>query len=135
MRPRSIVSLTLLLSTFIGVTGCSQTYFVNCTSAPPPKQARRWGIFAIHPRPLQQAIDAEGNVWIASYVDSTVIAMNSAGTVLHTYNTPRPADSVVIDAAEDLWLTNQGDNSVTRMSAAVRSSAPSPWAKPGCGCC
>jgi sugar lactone lactonase YvrE len=114
---RPFVSLALLLTASIGVTGCSQTDFVKCTGTPPPQAGETLGIFAIHPGPLQQAIDAEGNVWIASYVDSTVIAMNSAGTVLHTYRTPYPADSVTIDAARDLWLTNQDDNSVTKISA------------------
>ena len=90
MGQRSFVSLALILTASMSVTGCSETKFVVCAGTPPPNAGETLGIFATHPRPLQHAINADGNVWIASYVDSTVIAMNSAGTVLHTYNTPFP---------------------------------------------
>jgi sugar lactone lactonase YvrE len=97
----------VILSSFLMLmmTGCAKT----------PKVT---GTYPTNRGPLQQAIDASDNIWIASLTDKTVIEMNPAGSIVKTFNMTLAPDCAVIDSAGYIWVCNQNNDSVTRITPA-----------------
>ncbi len=77
------------------------------------------GTYTIDPQPLQQAVDASGNVWIASAPNKTVTALTPTGAVLHHYTMAIAPDCAVVDNAGFVWLCNQSVNSVSKINPAT----------------
>jgi sugar lactone lactonase YvrE len=74
------------------------------------------GTFPIDPQPLQNAIDAAGNMWVTSAVTSTVVELSPTGTVLNRFHMAIPPDCSVIDQAGFIWLCNQNVDSISKMN-------------------
>ncbi len=74
------------------------------------------GTFAAGTGPLQQSIDAQGNIWVASLADSKVREISPLGTVLNTFSMADAPDCAVVDGAGNIWLCNQSLNKVTVIS-------------------
>jgi sugar lactone lactonase YvrE len=107
------VSVSARVTSDAGVVNVGTVTFGGLVLAP---AGTPLGTFPVNPQPLQQSIDASGNVWIASSVNNTVIQMSPSGSILHTYSTPLPPDCVVIDGSGNLWVCYQNNNSVAKMT-------------------
>ena len=69
------------------------------------------GTFVTGSQPLQQSIDAAGNIWVASAPLSEVRELSPTGATLNTFSMATPPDCAVVDGAGDIWLCNQAAKS------------------------
>jgi streptogramin lyase len=73
------------------------------------------GTYPFSQSPLTNDVDASGNVWIGGN-QQNVVALSPNGSVLHSYTLSLEAACAVPDAAGFIWVCNQTNNTVTKMT-------------------
>ena len=66
--------------------------------------------------PVNIAIDAIGNFWIANISGNNVIKLSSSGSIIGYYPVGNQPACITIDASGNVWVVNVGDNTVTAMT-------------------
>ncbi|HEX8436479.1 kelch repeat-containing protein [Archangium sp.] len=65
------------------------------------------------------AVDGEGDIWAACYLNNRLLRFNSAGTFLGSYPTAAGTLGVAIANDNTIWTANQNSNTVTRVHPGV----------------
>lgn len=103
------------------ISSCQRYYngsYWNCYNSSLVPIPTVLGKFPIGNGPLQNAIDANNNFWVASAADDAVYVYNQLGQQIHKFGSMTYApDCTVIDGYGYIWLCDQDSNKVTKMKS------------------
>ena len=101
----------------VWVTGYSYSHTSYVTGLSPTGSIiNNYSIGGSTVNPVNIAIDAIGNFWIANISGNNVIKLSSSGSIIGYYPVGNQPACITIDASGNVWVVNVGDNTVTAMT-------------------
>ncbi|MCL5276471.1 MAG: fibronectin type III domain-containing protein, partial [Deltaproteobacteria bacterium] len=72
-------------------------------------------LYGVGTYPVDIAMDASGNLWVANYGSDDVTELTPSGSVVGTYSAGNGPIAIAIDPSGNVWVVNQKSNTVTEL--------------------